>query len=153
MASNFRGRRWVATLNNFTADECRRIRNGINAASVKYAIFGKEVSATGTPHLQGFMHFHNLKRFTQIQKMVGSRDQGAKGTDRQNKEYCGKEGNLLLEIGTPSTGPAKGGADFNTMVKERVDGVSAAEMAFQTKFAAIRTVRVKCREGSNIGTE
>ena len=72
-----------------------------------YAIVGKEKAKTGTPHLQGFVHFKSKKYLTGLKKLIGNNAhfEVAKGSDVQNKLYCEKEGNVIVEVGEPVSKP------------------------------------------------
>jgi len=60
----------------------------------KYAIFGRETCPkTGKPHLQGFVSLHKEKLLTGIKKLFPdgfAHLEIAKGTCKQNKDYCSK---------------------------------------------------------------
>ncbi|AIF76253.1 Rep [Circovirus cia] len=95
--------RWCFTLNNWTEEEYGLIESTLRS-SVKYAIIGKEVGESGTPHLQGFANFKKKLRLSTLKKLPGftrAHVQPANGTDLQNQKYCQKEKNYL-EIGLPS---------------------------------------------------
>ncbi len=72
-----------------------------------YAIVGKEKATTGTLHLQGFVHFKTKKYLKALKKMIGNTAhlEIAKGSDVQNKVYCEKEGDVVLEAGEPVAKP------------------------------------------------
>ena len=57
-----------------------------------------------TLHLQGFVHFKKQLYFNSVKLILGTRThvQCARGSDQQNKVYCSKDNNLLLEFGVPS---------------------------------------------------
>lgn len=81
---------------------------------LQYAIVGKERAPdTGTPHLQGFIAMQPTV-LPASQGLVGTWKklfpflarahlETARGTDSQNKEYCSKTGDVLLECGTPKS--------------------------------------------------
>lgn len=59
-----RSRGWCFTINNYTQEDIDWL-NGLNA---KYLIYAKEVGEKGTPHIQGFVHFKNPRRFNTVKK-------------------------------------------------------------------------------------
>ena len=85
-------RRWCFTINNYTGVPDAEFLRG--PPPIKYICFGKEVSTTGTPHLQGYVCFENLvARPAQIFARFGQGHfEPAYGTVEQNVEYCSKEG-------------------------------------------------------------
>lgn len=83
------------TLNNYTEDDERRIQE--NSDLYEYAIYGREVApTTGTRHLQGFINFKTKRDFNIVKRIIGELGhiEPAKGTDQQNKVYCGKGGDF-----------------------------------------------------------
>lgn len=86
-------KRWCFIFNNYDEAELDAIRLCLSTTpEVRYAIFGKEVSDSGTPHLQGYISCTKAKRFTGIKKMVGDRShvEVAKGNEAANIAYCSK---------------------------------------------------------------
>nr|WEY37187.1 replication-associated protein [Circovirus ialtag] len=94
--------RWCFTLNNPTEEEKDQIKS-IEEAKVKYLIVGCEVGAGGTPHLQGFINLRAKVRLQGLKQLLGPRAhcEKARGTDEDNKKYCSKDGDLLVEKGEP----------------------------------------------------
>lgn len=86
-----RARSYCYTLNNPTEDEIVQMRD----VEAVYHVFGHEVGESGTPHLQGFLHFENARSLSVLKKKVNSRAhyEIMKGTHDQAIEYCMKEGN------------------------------------------------------------
>lgn len=84
---------WVFTLNNYTDEELVALRKGLSEEKVRYAIFGKEVGESGTPHLQGYISFKKRNSLKGIKEVVGDRAHVdvAKGDEQQNYDYCSKE--------------------------------------------------------------
>lgn len=94
-------RRWVFTLNNYTAVEVAAIVSAAN--QVKYLIFGRETGASGTPHLQGFVVLHTAMTMTALKAVFGTNRlylAVARGNTVQCMNYCKKD-NDFEEFGTP----------------------------------------------------
>ncbi len=88
----YRSRRYVFTLNNYNEPMVNKMVNTFEALGAKY-IFGKEVGAQGTPHLQGYVNFGKLKACSLMTKiMPKAHYEKAKGNELQNIEYCSKDG-------------------------------------------------------------
>ena len=108
-----RAKRWCFTLNDSMEEDVERVRGACTEANCQFAVVGKEVGDSGTPHLQGFVHFKKQILFTAVKKMLGSRGhfEVARGTDEQKDEYCQKGGDIVVRFGDPSTcsGPKGGG--------------------------------------------
>jgi len=98
-------KRWCFTLNNYNEDDLARLTANLTADLCDYAIVGKELSESGTPHLQGFVNLKKKLRLAGIKTLISERAhyEPAKGTDQDNKEYCSKGGDIHLNIGEPST--------------------------------------------------
>jgi len=92
MASG-RSRGWCFTLNNWTQPERDQL---IASKRFQYLIFGEETGESGTPHLQGYVHFRDAATFKQAQKRlgVGTRVhlERRKGSLDQAIRYCQKDG-------------------------------------------------------------
>lgn len=90
-----RTKRWCFTLNNYDDRDMAAIAIAMGRANVKYAIFGKEVGAEGTPHLQGYFILKVGKTFTATKRWVGLERvhlEPAIASTKQNIDYCSKEG-------------------------------------------------------------
>ena len=92
-------RNWVVTINNYTGVPDAEFLKG--PPPIKYLCFGKEVSSTGTPHLQMYVSFVNaVAQPSQYFRRFGNGHFiPANGTADQNAEYCSKEGDFT-EFGT-----------------------------------------------------
>ncbi len=63
----------------------------------------------------------------------------AKGTDQQNKEYCSKEGNLLIECGAPRSQGQR--SDLSTAVSTLLESGSLVTVAEQHPVTFVRNFR------------
>lgn len=99
-----RDRKWCFTLNNYDEDVIAHLQElDIVAHGLRYLIAGRErAPGTGTPHLQGFVYFHNKKSLAQAKRILGisrAHMEVARGTPSQNREYCSKEDQAPIELG------------------------------------------------------
>jgi len=97
------GKRWCFTLNNFEENEC--YKNGsiftVLKDLCKLAIVGSEIGKSGTPHLQGYFEAKVKCRPIEKFNCKNIHFESAKGTRDENKDYCSKEGNVVLTFGFP----------------------------------------------------
>lgn len=98
-----RARRWCFTLNNPTDDEQVTVKTAFSSANTKFIIVGfEEAPTTGTPHLQGFVHFKTVQRITALKKLLPrAHFEMARGTDKENHNYCTKMGQTMIQHGAP----------------------------------------------------
>ena len=97
-----KARRWCFTWNNYDEEDQDWCKTFLNKDRCVYAIIGMEKGETR--HLQGFMHLKHKTHLTTLKNHFTKKAhfEPARGTDVQNRAYCSKEGNLLLEIGEPA---------------------------------------------------
>lgn len=92
-----RNRNWCFTINNYTSEEfaaCCELK-------CQYIVIGDEKGENGTPHLQGYVEFHEAHTLSAIKKhMPRAHLEIAKGNAEHNKAYCTKE-KLVYENGEP----------------------------------------------------
>lgn len=86
-------KRWVFVLNNWTEEQYSSIVPKLNYYCEKWVI-GKEVGASGTPHLQGFARFKKKCRPMGILNIPQIHWEIARGKDQENFEYCSKDGDF-----------------------------------------------------------
>lgn len=93
------------TLNNYTEDEYSNILRTCEVES-RYAVVGREVGESGTPHLQGYIIFKSAYRFTTIKNRYLPRChiEIAKGSAGCNRVYCTKDGDYREYGEIPSSG-------------------------------------------------
>jgi len=129
--SGSKNRAWVVVINNYTPDDIACVE--VLAAAARYAIAGKEIGKKKqTPHLQCYFYFANARSFKAMKKAVPrSKLIVAKGNAKQNKKYCSKDGDLLLEKGELPTQGARtdlevtydhveGGGNMRDLLDKRV---------------------------------
>lgn len=115
-----RAKNWCFTLNNYTPADLDRL--SVPLDGVKYLIFGKEVGASGTPHLQGTVVFQSRKRLSQVISIIGQAHCTVTRYLPQSIEYCKKDGDFT-EIGDVpelNQGERSDLEDFKRSVKEGV---------------------------------
>lgn len=88
--------RWFFTINNYDQADLVTIRSWDSV----YCVFGKAVSGTGTPYLQGFATFSKNLRITGVKKLHPSAQwEKARVTSKEASDYCKKDGDYE-EIGS-----------------------------------------------------
>lgn len=89
-----RSRAYCFTWNNYSDESIDSLREFFDT-SCDYMVFGKELApTTNTPHLQGYYHLNNPKTMSACHKLIsidGIALLVAKGTAKQNFEYCTKD--------------------------------------------------------------
>lgn len=116
---NSKARAYCFTLNNYTDEDIERIQ----AIECRYLVFGREVGEQGTPHLQGYISFKNARRGRAVKELLGSRVhlEGAKGSPKQNRQYCTKAGDFIEKGEIPQQGKR---SDLQQIKKAIDDGKS-----------------------------
>lgn len=87
-----RGRAFCFTINNYN-DECLTELNIWLVENTTYAVYGKEIGDSGTPHLQGYFEKTRCRIGSSRRKRfngIGWSIEVAKGNAQQNTEYCSK---------------------------------------------------------------
>lgn len=98
---------WCFTLNNYTDAHVAQLES--LGPRVNYLIYGKEVSATGTPHLQGFVQLQDRKRLNFVKQLIGGNPHCEKARNvPASVIYCKKEGDYT-EIGSLGAGAGSRG--------------------------------------------
>lgn len=106
-------------MNNYTPVDVDRLSMPLDG--VEYIIFGKEVGASGTPHLQGTVSFLSRKRLSQVIATIGQCHCTVTRYLSQSIEYCKKDGDFT-ELGTAPKGSGERSdlEEFKASVKEGV---------------------------------
>ena len=119
-SSGPRAKNWCFTMNNYTPADVDRLSTAIDGVS--YLIFGREVGASGTPHLQGTVCFQSRKRLSQVISVLGQCHCTCTRFLSQSIEYCKKDGDFT-EVGEPpekENGKRSDLEEFKASVKEGV---------------------------------
>lgn len=120
--SRSRGIAWTFTINNWDSGDVARLEQLVSNNQAEYIVFGYEVApSTGTPHLQGYVRFHNRMERAAVVLTIGQAHvEVARGSAAQNRAYCTKEG-VYFEDGQLPQGP--GSVNAKTRVEEFVEYV------------------------------
>lgn len=96
-----KSRGWCFTINNPTSSDL----DNVNEIDVPYIIVGCEVGEEGTEHLQGYLHYKEPVRFTQVKKALPrAHIEVAKGTSNEAIYYCMKDGAWVEDGERPKQG-------------------------------------------------
>ena len=161
--SESRHKHWCFTINNYAAADIERLRT--LGGTVQYLVFGREVSSSGTPHLQGFASFGSPVRFSTVRRRVGETAhlEVARGTTDQAADYCVKDGDYE-EFGTRPVSNQGKRSDLDAFFEwsasfaaDKKRPPSTPECARQapalyTKYPGIVTTSRLCFEGSQLET-
>lgn len=124
---NARGRGFCFTLHNYTFAEEEALHEQLGRVDGVYLITGREICpTTGTPHLQGYIHFPNARTWSAIRRLFGTiighdrcHIKVARGSPRDNYIYCSKGGDFR-ELGTcPNQG---GRSDLDAVTRDITEG-------------------------------
>lgn len=92
-----KSKNFVFTWNNYTEEDVKSISSWLDHA--EGIAYSHEVGESGTPHLQGFIHFKNqVRKPSEILGTKGVYFAVMKGTLKHSKEYCSKQ-SQLIELG------------------------------------------------------
>lgn len=136
-------RRWTFTLNNYTSSEYDALVSTLSKTlevRIRYAIVGKEVGPSGTPHLQGYCSLSSKLSLKAIRELLSPRGhyEVARGNEEQNFTYCSKDGDFV-EYGTRSKqGKRSDLDDIADMIK---DGATLTEVFEAAPATYIRNYR------------
>lgn len=122
-----RVRSFCMTVNNYEEGAIDTLRG---LTIIKYAIIGKEVGDTGTPHLQCYVQLMKVQTIRAFQKKLTEAGvhchlEVAKGSLEKNQDYCKKEGRWI-EWGTPSTQGKR--TDIAALYEAVVEGKTNLEL-------------------------
>ena len=121
-----KAKNWCFTLNNYTPADIDKLSSPLDG--VKYLIFGREVGAFGTPHLQGTVCFQSRKRLSQVITIIGQAHcTVCSNFLAQCIDYCKKDGDFT-EHGTIPEGRNGERSDLEEFKESVKEGVTDREL-------------------------
>lgn len=79
---------WCFTLNNYNDSDEQALRQ----LDCTHVVVGREVSSTGTPHLQGFVTFKKAMRLSALKKINSRAHWEVCRSKEASAKYCKKDG-------------------------------------------------------------
>lgn len=122
-----RGRRWCFTINNYEEENLKILKEK-DMPEMRYLVCGEEVGESGTPHLQGYIELTRPLVMKQVKALIGCERahlEHARGTGKQNDEYCKKDGKFF-ERGTPAAPGTR--SDLKAVSDKMSEGASIRSM-------------------------
>lgn len=115
-----RSRGWCFTINHHAEPDWKELE--ALQKDCQYLVAGREVGANGTPHIQGYVYFTNVKSFKQIKAyLTRAHIEKQRGTALEASTYCKKDGDFFEDGEHP--GSVESGGEAN---KERWNAVKLA---------------------------
>lgn len=100
MTQTPRARHWCFTLNNPTVSK----EEYLQGTPYDYLVIGDEIGENGTPHLQGYVVWHEKQRLSALKKYGATTHwEIARATPVQASDYCKKEGSYYEDGELPRT--------------------------------------------------
>lgn len=135
MNGRSKAKRWVVVVNNYTEREEADIEAEAQySEEVVYAIFGREVGESGTPHLQCYIEYSRRVTLSRVKEVFGIRAhcEVARGGRSANVAYCRKDGDYW-EHGTPPVDNQGRRTDLDD-VKSELDSGSSIQSIAESNF-------------------
>lgn len=136
-------RGWCFTCNNFT-DEDEQIFNELEC---RYIIYGREIGASGTPHLQGYVEFQNPRGGRGLKRVhPRAHWEGRWGTPEEASEYCRKGPSVVERGELPRQGARTDLEEAASMVhsgqplKKVADSFPAVYLKYHKGLAALKSM-------------
>lgn len=114
---------WCYTLNNYTDAECEFF----SKLDCKRHRCGKEVGASGTPHLQGFITFNNATRLSALKKLNGRAHWEPAKAVEASLNYVAKESDIFIDVDKSQQGKRNDLHDAVATLKRTRDVLDVAE--------------------------
>lgn len=100
-----RSRNYCFTYNNYPNTTI------VDEVECSYIIYGREIGASGTPHLQGFVRFENVKTLKAVIKLLPGCHLEVSRAPEASIEYCKKDGDITERGTKPVFSKEKGQAE------------------------------------------
>jgi len=95
-------RSYCFTLNNYEVDKLDSFWQDLVGSGPTHLVWGQEVGASGTPHLQGYIKFKNAKTLGKMRKLLPKcHITVCKGDAKANYAYCTKDAQGIRSHGFP----------------------------------------------------
>lgn len=138
MSNGSRSKYWVFTANNYTELDVSLLAGLYEAGKFTYLVYGKEVGANGTRHLQGYFELPQRYRFAQVKAMLPSYHlETRRGTAQEASEYCQKDGDFV-QYGTISRSEQGRRRDLERVASMVKEGLTIKEIAEEEPQAYIK---------------
>jgi len=150
-------RQYVLTLNNWTEEENNTLlsnaRDLQQQQKLRYLVIGKEVGASGTPHLQGFVQFFSQTSASHARRILGvprlwMEAKAPNSTPRQAADYAKKDGDFI-EIGEINVSNQGNRSDL-AKIKEEIDNGATMENLWEDHFSSMVQYRRGFAEYSSL---
>jgi len=101
---------WVFTWNNYTEEDIKKLSTWVESGAAGGVAYAKEVGASGTPHLQGYVHMKKKSSLKTMKALSGKCHwEKMKGKLADSERYCSKQGELVV-LGKDPASPETGGS-------------------------------------------
>lgn len=99
-----RHRSWTITVNNYSQQDEQQLQ--MQQQRAHFIVYGREQGEQGTPHLQGYIQMKQSQTLDYMKKHVHATAhfEVARGTPRQNYDYCTKDGDFWTYGEVPKQG-------------------------------------------------
>lgn len=146
-----RAKHWCFTIPNYTQASESAAAALFSEGVVTYLVYGRETSASGLRHLQGYCSFPDRKRKSQVRLLIppSGHWESAKGTPQQASDYCKKDGDFVEFGDIPSgQGTRTDIQEFNAAIDAGADRDTLREQhtACYFKYARVADALVLNRE-------
>lgn len=141
---NKKSRGWTWTAFNYTEDDIERLKAQAESKDVTYVCFGREIApTTKNMHLQGYTRFSSPRTGKYAIKWIGTGQphvEPTKGSPKQNKSYCSKEGDFWEHGELPAQGKRTDLDAIKAAVKEGKNMREIADMC--ESYQAVRMAEI-----------